>query len=660
MKKVLSKFKKILPSKRRLIQLYAALLFNANLKGFVTKNPNTSIYKGPVKNVCTPGLNCYSCPGASGACPLGSLQNALYSSGKSAPYYVFGIIILYGIIFGRFICGFLCPFGLIQDLLHKIPTPKLKKNKLTKALSYLKYVILVFFVFVIPLVYMFRDFPLPGFCKYICPAGTLGGAISLLINPANDGLFSRLGPLFTWKFALLISFIVGCVFIYRLFCRFICPLGALYGLFNRFAILGIKLDKPSCTECGRCIKKCKMDISKVGDCECINCGECISECPTGAIQWRGGKIILPKDELPSDATDEEKAIYEKKRKKKSLIVKITAGVLAASLLIGALVYYNVIDRTEEVDVPPTVKTIPDFSFTTFPYNKETSIHGIEGVIILSFINPEDEGANLYLKELGALADELKPVGDEAPWCTVVTVFDGCAASDMQNFILASQINFTSSAHLFTLNGDGSYRKQVEALGLDKGTYVISKSKLISDVFPESATAEELKFAATLANTDAKEGNREGDLCPSYDLTYLSVSGSGKLNIAELKGKTIVLNFWYTDCGPCVEELPEFAEIATEYKDKDVVVIAIHQYGTVDKATPEWFADRGWDDWNVKFVADGEGEAYFQGKLELGTAWPSTLIIDARGIIYKRYETKISKSELKAAVDGALLIAEGLK
>ncbi len=656
MKKVLTKFKKILPSKRRLIQLYAALLFNANLKGFVTKNPNNSIYKGPVKNICTPGLNCYSCPGASGACPLGSLQNALYSSGKSAPYYIFGIILLYGIIFGRFICGFLCPFGLIQDLLHKIPTPKLKKNRVTKALSYLKYVILVFFVFVIPLVYMLRDFPLPAFCKYICPAGTLGGAVSLLINPANDGLFSRLGPLFTWKFALLVSFIAGCVFIYRLFCRFICPLGALYGLFNRFSILGIKLDKPSCTECGRCIKKCKMDISRVGDCECINCGECISECPTGAIQWRGGKILLPKDELSANADEEEKALYEKKRKKKSLIVKITAAVLAVSLLAGALIYYNVIDKTEELDVPPTVQKIPDFTFTTFPYNSEVSIYGIEGVVLLSFINPESEGAEDYLNELSALADTLKPAGDEAPWCTVVTVFDGCTQAEMQQFILSSGVNYTNSAHLFTLNTDGSYKRSVSTLGLGEGTYVISKSKLVSTVLPKSATKEELEFAATLANTDAKEGTNVGDLCPTYDLRYLSVSGSGTLNIADLKGKTIVLNFWYTDCGPCVEELPEFAEIATEYKDKDVVVIAVHQYGTVEKATPDWFNNRGWSGWDVKFVADGEGEAYFQGKLGLGTAWPSTLVIDARGIIYKKYEAKITKTELKSAVDGALEIA----
>ena len=345
MKKFFAKLKSLIPTKRRLIQLYAALLTNANVKGFV----NGTIYQGPGKNVCAPGLNCYSCPGAAGACPLGSLQNALAASGKRVPYYVFGIILLYGIILGRTICGFLCPFGLIQDLLHKIKTPKLKKSRVTKILSYLKYVLLVFLVVIIPLMYALRDVPLPGFCKYICPAGTLGGAIGLLANSVNDELFPMLGVLFTWKFALLVSILAACVFIYRAFCRFLCPLGALYGLFNKFAILGIKLDRPKCIDCGKCISTCKMDITSVGDHECISCGDCVSVCPTQAIRYSGSKIILPDNEIPDTATDDEKAEIVAKRKTRALIIKITAGVLAAALLIGSLVYYNFIDKVPTPD-----------------------------------------------------------------------------------------------------------------------------------------------------------------------------------------------------------------------------------------------------------------------------------------------------------------------
>ena len=145
-----------------------------------------------------PGLNCYSCPGAIAACPLGTLQNALSSAPSRFPFYILGFLILAGLFLGRLICGFLCPFGLIQELLYKIPLPKLKKNKITHILSYTKYMILIIFVIYIPLFSPFKSgFPLPSFCKYICPAGTLeGGLILVLGNPA---MRSMAGVLFSWK-----------------------------------------------------------------------------------------------------------------------------------------------------------------------------------------------------------------------------------------------------------------------------------------------------------------------------------------------------------------------------------------------------------------------------------------------------------------------------
>ena len=329
------------PTKRRLIQLYAALLFNANLKGFTTGR----IYQGPVKNVCTPGLNCYSCPGASGACPMGALQNALSDSGKTVPYYVIGIILLYGLLFGRWICGFLCPFGLIQDLLHKIKTPKVEKGRITRVFSYFKYIILVFFAIVFPLVYAGYEFPLPGFCKYICPAGTLEGAVGLLSNPENESMLGMLGPLFTWKFLLMVIFLVGAVFLYRFFCRFFCPLGAIYGLFNKISFVGVKLDKEACVDCGLCVGKCKMDIRHVGDQECIQCGECLDVCPTGAIQWKGPKILLPPQAIGGEIETKqpELAVKQEKAKKRTRIARVVAWVLALAVLGGALYYYNFVD-----------------------------------------------------------------------------------------------------------------------------------------------------------------------------------------------------------------------------------------------------------------------------------------------------------------------------
>ena len=329
------------PTKRRLVQLYAALLTNANLKGF----GSGKIYQGNVKAICAPGLNCYSCPAASAACPLGALQNALANSGAKVPYYVFGIFLLYGLIFGRWICGFLCPFGLIQDLLHKIKTPKLKKNRVTKVLSYLKYVILAVFVILIPLIYALQasNIPLPAFCKYICPSGTLLGAVGLLSSETNDYMFSMLGPLFTWKFCLLVAIIAACIFIYRAFCRFLCPLGALYGLFNKFSLLGIKLEKPKCINCGLCLGKCQMDIRHVGDHECISCGDCIGVCPTGAISRKGPKILLAPNEA-GDTTEgkEMKQVLPKKTR----IARAAVAAVMALVLVFTLVYYNFVDKDE--------------------------------------------------------------------------------------------------------------------------------------------------------------------------------------------------------------------------------------------------------------------------------------------------------------------------
>ena len=334
-------FKKYWPGKRKWMQLYFALLFNANAKGFVTGE----IYTGNTKKMCAPGINCYSCPGAVGACPLGSLQNAMNGENHGSIYYVGGILLLYSILFGRMICGWLCPFGWIQELLHKIKTPKIKKGPVTRVLSYLKYVILVVFVFIVPFLYAIRKMTLPAFCKYICPAGTLEGGMSLLSYKINDWGLAVLGPLFTWKFLLMVSILVGCIFIFRLFCRFLCPLGALYALFNRFSIFGIKLNRDKCVDCNRCIAHCKMDIHHVGDPECISCGECAAVCPTHAIQWKGPKILLPKNEIGGNENASAPNV------KKKFITRAVATVALLAVLIGTGVYHwNVSSNKVDIQV----------------------------------------------------------------------------------------------------------------------------------------------------------------------------------------------------------------------------------------------------------------------------------------------------------------------
>ncbi len=269
-------------SKRTIIQLISALLFNSNFRGLAEGR----IYTGNLKTVCVPGLNCYSCPGAVGSCPIGALQSVLSGRKHNFSFYVFGILILFGVVLGRLICGFLCLFGFIQDLLYKIPVPKLKVPKrVDKPLRYLKYAVLPVLVILLP-AFLTNDFGIgqPYFCKWICPAGTLEGGIPLLA--ANENLRQAAGWLFNWKLAVLIVIIIASMFIYRPFCKYLCPLGAFYGFFNKVSVFRMSVDKEKCNLCGACEKSCKMGVEirkNINSAECIRCGECIGTCSRGAI-----------------------------------------------------------------------------------------------------------------------------------------------------------------------------------------------------------------------------------------------------------------------------------------------------------------------------------------------------------------------------------------
>lgn len=267
------------------IQAAATLLTNIHIPNLL----KGKIYQGNVKTMCVPGLNCYSCPAATGACPIGAFQAVVGSSKFKFTYYITGFFILLGVLLGRFICGFLCPFGWFQDLLHKIPGKKLSTAKL-KPLRYLKYVILVVFVILLP-AFVTNSLGMgdPFFCKYICPQGVLEGAIPLAL--ANSGIRAALGHLFTFKFTVLALFIILSILFYRPFCKWICPLGAIYSLFNKVSFLKIQVDHEKCVGCQKCSRVCKMDVNVVdtpNHPECIRCGECMKACPTDAICYHYG------------------------------------------------------------------------------------------------------------------------------------------------------------------------------------------------------------------------------------------------------------------------------------------------------------------------------------------------------------------------------------
>ena len=265
------------------VQLGFAALSNGYAAGFMRGN----IYKGPLKFACVPGLSCYSCPGALGSCPIGAFQSVLASRDYHFAFYVSGFLIFFGAVLGRLTCGWLCPFGLVQDLLYKIPFPK--KRKLLPGdrwLKYLKYVILAGFVVILPLTVLdIVGQGQPWFCKYICPSGTLFAGIPLVA--ANPPLQAALGWLFTWKSAILIALVLLSLWVYRPFCRYLCPLGAIYGFFNPIALYRFQVDADRCTHCGQCQRACKFNIpvqDQPNSPDCIRCGDCIRACPHSAIR----------------------------------------------------------------------------------------------------------------------------------------------------------------------------------------------------------------------------------------------------------------------------------------------------------------------------------------------------------------------------------------
>jgi len=265
---------------RTAVQTVVSIGQNSWLGGFLRGR----VWKGSSKAVCVPGLNCYSCPGAWGACPIGSLQAVFTRTADRVSLYVAGLIGLFGVLMGRLVCGWLCPFGLVQELLYRIHSRKVRIGP--TRLRYLKYAVLAVLVIALPI--LLRNgagVGSPWYCKLVCPAGTLEAALPLLALDAS--LRSAAGWLFVWKLLVLAGTMLTSVFVYRPFCRFVCPLGAIYGLFNRFSWVQLSCDKGTCISCGRCARVCRMGVDPSRDPtspECIRCGDCVQVCPVDALR----------------------------------------------------------------------------------------------------------------------------------------------------------------------------------------------------------------------------------------------------------------------------------------------------------------------------------------------------------------------------------------
>ena len=271
---------------RRIVQSVGVLVLNPWLGNFL----QGKLYTGRLKQACVPVLNCHSCPAAAGACPIGGLQAAITAKPFNwISLHVVGLLGLVGAIGGRFACGWLCPFGYLQDGLYKIPSPKLRIPRL---LEYGKYASLIVLVVAMPLLLVDESgySTGPWFCKALCPAGMLEGAAPLLA--AHPDWIPDPPVFLTIKSAILVLFLAWTVLSKRPFCRVACPLGAIYGLFNRWSLLQVSVDMDKCVKCNLCQKTCPVDLrvyEAPGTPDCIRCLSCRKACPNDAVTFGRGR-----------------------------------------------------------------------------------------------------------------------------------------------------------------------------------------------------------------------------------------------------------------------------------------------------------------------------------------------------------------------------------
>jgi len=277
----LAKFKKITPLliARRVTQLgVGTLLFNSYFKVFESKQ----IYDGPLKQGCVPGLNCHACPTALMGCPIGMMQ--YFAANHRFPFYLIGFLAIIGLLSGRFTCGWLCPWGLLQDVMRFFRSIRVKIPKL---LNYGKYATLLVLVLIIPYITHQHWF------SKLCPMGGLIAGIPWVVWNPTDPVFETsvvdpesIGSFFWIKMAILGAFLGLFLFIKRPFCRTICPLGAIYAFFNRVSLVSFKV-KASCNECGKCSDLCPMDLdvqTELNSENCIKCFDC-TQCKHVEYEW---------------------------------------------------------------------------------------------------------------------------------------------------------------------------------------------------------------------------------------------------------------------------------------------------------------------------------------------------------------------------------------
>lgn len=228
-------------------------------------------------------------------CPYGALESiySIIGSGTfiqkifSGTMILLSITLLLAFIFRRSFCGLLCPFGALQEFFGFIgkkifKTRLIMPRKIDKPLRYAKYLVLLITIYYAWKTAGLWVSPYDPWSAY----GHLSAGVSELISENLVG------------FILLLITLIGSLLYDRFFCKYLCPMGAVYGLISKVSPLKIVRNENKCVGCNACNKSCPMNINVAGSkqitsAECINCQLCVLSCPKeGCLQTEGLKKIF--------------------------------------------------------------------------------------------------------------------------------------------------------------------------------------------------------------------------------------------------------------------------------------------------------------------------------------------------------------------------------
>ena len=225
---------------------------------------------------------------------VGNIVSCIYKgniSWESVKYSVWMLLatVPATVLVGKFFCGFFCSFGAVQDLLwlgsHRLRALFPGKRNLKKAdriFRFAKYAVLFYFII---------------FIWSGVTAVKTAGPWQVFGQYVSFGHWPGLKPLLSVGGVLLLFIFIGSLFVQRFFCRYFCPMGAIYSLISQTSFL--KIDKPreECGKCHLCTSKCTMgmDLTKkdrIAGGECISCQKCVSWCPKGNARFRSRYGVL--------------------------------------------------------------------------------------------------------------------------------------------------------------------------------------------------------------------------------------------------------------------------------------------------------------------------------------------------------------------------------